>query len=347
MSEGRRARAAVVGLGRHGQRHLKAYENLASAEGAEVVAVCDVRLDYVQAALDQYSGARGYTDWREMLAKEKPDILSVVTNGPTHAPITIAAARAGVGRILCEKPMATSVRDAREMIRVCREQGTRLSVAHTRRWVLGYQQLREVFAQGVIGKLCHFSFILGGGLFAGNGTHTMDLARMLSGSEPVSVTAYVDQTGTPNPRGLQFQDPGAFAVYWFQNGMRLVIDMYEDLGVTAPMEIIGSIGRVTIDEPVSRWEILAREGEDREQPVGQYWLPLSPVPFEPVTLDMIEMLTDGLRELLGTGPISCTGEDGLASLEMVIGAHVSSRNGNVPVRLPLSEEQQQIDIPLT
>jgi predicted dehydrogenase len=346
MSE-ERARAAVVGLGRHGQRHLKAYENLASAEGVEVVAVCDVRLDYVRTALDQYSGARGYTDWQEMLAKEQLDVLSVVTNGPTHAPITIAAAEAGVGRILCEKPMATSVRDAREMIRACQERGTRLSIAHARRWVLGYQQLREIFAQGVIGKLCHFSFILGGGLFAGNGTHTMDLARMLSGSEPASVTAYVDRTGTPNPRGLQFQDPGAFAVYWFRNGMRLVIDMYEDLGVTAPMEIIGSIGRVTIDEPVARWEILAREGEDREQPLGQYWLPLNPVPFEPVTLDMIEMLTDGLRELLGTGPISCTGEDGLASLEMVIGAHVSSRNGNVPVTLPLSAEHQGIDIPLT
>lgn len=343
MSIGK-TRAGVVGLGRHGFRHLKAYENLTETE---VVAVCDVRRESVDAALGQYEGARGYTDWHEMLEHERLDILSIVSNGPTHAPITVAAASAGVGRILCEKPMATSVKDAREMIGVCRERKTRLAIAHARRWVKGYQQLREMFEGGVIGKLCHFSFILGGGLFAGNGTHTMDLARMLSGSNPVSVVGFVDQTGTPNPRGAQFQDPGAFAVYWFENGMRLIIDMYEDLGVAVPMKIVGSIGRVTIDEPEGRWEILARQGEDRRQPVGHYWLPLNPVPFEPFTLDMIEMLADGLRELLGDGPISCTGEDGLASLEMVIGAHVSSRNGNVPVSLPLSEEYQQIDLPLT
>jgi predicted dehydrogenase len=324
---------------------LKAYENLADV--AEVAAVCDTRMDFVQSALDQFKGARGYTDWREMLDQESLDVLSVVTNGPTHAPITLAAAERGVRRILCEKPMATSVADARRMIQACEERGVRLSIAHARRWVLGYRQLREVFKEGVIGKLCHFSFILGGGLFAGNGTHTMDLARYLSGSNPVSVTAYVDPTGTPNPRGPQFQDPGAFAVYWFENGMRLVIDMYEDLGVTAPMEIIGSIGRVTIDEPVARWEILAREGEERTAPLSQYWLPLGPVPFEPATLDMIEMLSEGLRELLGEGPLSCTGEDGLASLEMVIGAHVSSRAGHVPVKLPLSEEHHALDIPLT
>lgn len=340
----RRARAGVVGLGRHGFRHLKAYEGI---EEAEIVAVCDARAESVSAALDQYQGAKGYMDWREMIQAERLDILSVVTNGPTHAPITIAAAMAGVGRILCEKPMATSVRDARRMIDVCRERGTRLAVAHARRWVEGYRQLRALIASGLIGKLCHFSFVLGGGLFAGNGTHIMDLARYLSGSEPVSVVAFLDRTGTPNPRGPQFQDPGALALYQFENGMRLVIDMFEDLGVAAPMEIIGSIGRMTIDEPANRWELFAREGEDRAQPVGQYWLPLRSVPFEPVALDMIGMLTSALRELLGDGPISCTGEDGLASLEMALAAHVSGRSGNVPVSLPLSQQQQDLDIPLT
>ena len=337
-------RAAVIGLGRHGMRHVQAYQQL---DNAEIVAVCDVRPENVDAAVAELPAARGYVDWRQLLNNERLDVISVVTNGPTHAPITIAAAELGVGHVLCEKPFATSVADGLHIIDVCKNRGTRLSVCHGRRWVSSYQRLRDLIASGLIGKVCHFWFTCGGGLFAGNGTHFMDLARMLSGGNPVSVTAMVDSTGTPNPRGAEFEDPGAVAVYHFDNGMRMVVDMFEDLGIPPRIEIAGSIGRILIDEVESRWEILARDGDDREKPVGQYWLPLVPKPFEPASLDMIEILVSGLKELLGGGPISCTGADGLTTLEMVIGAHVSSRNGGIPIRLPLSAEYHQIDIPLT
>ena len=341
---GQKTRAAVIGLGRHGQRHAQAYQRV---PGVELVALCDVRPDQVSAAVEQYSGAHGYTEWQKLFESERPDIVSVVTNGPSHAPITLAAARAGVRHVLCEKPMATAVSDAREMIKVCRETNTRLAVCHARRWVGSYQLLRSMIADGLIGKPAHFWFSCGGGLFAGNGTHFMDLARMLSDSDPISVTSTMDQAGTPNPRGAEFHDPGAVALYHFANGMRLVIDMYEDLGVPPRMEIVGSIGRILIDEMDSRWEIITRQGADREQPVTSYWLPLTPVPFVPEALDMVEMLITGMKELLGGGDITCTGADGLASLEMVIGAHVSSGQGGAPVSLPLQEDHWTLDIPLT
>ena len=340
----RSTRAAVIGLGRHGMRHLQAYQRL---EGVDVVAVCDVRPENVDAAVSEFPNARGYQDWQQLLAIERLDVISVVTNGPTHAPITIAAAQAGVGHVLCEKPFATSIADGLRMISACNDHGTRLSVCHGRRWVNSYQQLRDMIASGLIGKVCHFWFTCGGGLFAGNGTHFMDLARMLSGGNPVSVTAMLDNTGTPNPRGAEFEDPGAVAIYHFDNGMRLVIDMFEDLGIPPRIEIAGSIGRILIDEVDGRWEILARAGADRDKPVGQYWLPLVATPFEREALDMVAILVDGLKELLGGGKITCAGADGLTTLEMVIGAHVSSRNGGVPIRLPLGPEYHDIDIPLT
>jgi predicted dehydrogenase len=338
------ARAAVIGLGRHGLRHLQAFQRL---HDVQVVAVCDVRSESITSALAQTPSAKGYESWQQLLNDVELDVISVVTNGPSHAPITIAAAENGVRHILCEKPFATSINDGKRMIAACNENGTRLAVCHARRWVSSYKQLRDLIAEGLIGKICHFSFTCGGGLFAGNGTHFMDLARMLSNANAVSATATIDQTGTPNPRGAEFQDPGAIAVYQFDNGMRMVIDMFEDLGVPPRIEIVGSIGRILIDEIECRWEILARSGEERDRPVGEYWLPLKPTPFQPVALDMVEMLADGLKELLGGGEITCSGADGLATLEMVIAAHASNNNGGRRVSLPLGEEFRGFDIPLT
>lgn len=331
-------RAAIVGLGRHGLRHSQAYQML---DDVEVVAVCDALETQVTNALQQLPSARGYSDWKKLIEEEDLDVLSVVTNGPSHAEITIFASNHGVKRILCEKPMATSVKDALEMLEVCKANSTRLAIAHARRWVKGYQDLKQRMVDGVIGEPCYFSFTCGGGLFAGNGTHFMDLVRFLSEANPLTVVGWVSQTNNVNPRGAEFQDPGAFAVYHFEKNIRFVIDMSEDIGVTQRFEVIGSRGRIMIDEFDGRWEINARENKD------PWWDPLHAEPFDPIPLDMVAMIAEGVKELLGDGEILCTGEDGLASLEMVIGAHVSHRNGNVPIALPLPQHFHGIDIPFT
>src|SRR6185503_134318 len=134
-------RAAVVGLGPHGLRHIQACQIV---DGVEVVAVCDSRTDAIKAAQEKAPEATSYTDWRELLERERLDLLNIVTNGLSHAEITIAANAAGVSHIFCEKPMATSVRDARSMIDACQERGTRLAMGHARRWVSSYQKLRDL-----------------------------------------------------------------------------------------------------------------------------------------------------------------------------------------------------------
>ena len=339
-----RVRAAVIGLGRHGLRHLQALQQI---DGVQLTAVCDTRAETLAQVAQDHSEIKPYTDWQQLLASEDLDLVSVVTNGPSHAPITIAAAERGVRYILCEKPIATSVHDAQAMIDICHQQHVRLTISHGRRWVSSYQKLRDLIAGGVIGDLAHFWFTCGGGLFAANGGHILDLVRMLSGSNATSVVGKLDRSGAPNPRGKEFQDPGAVALYWFQNGMRMVIDMFEDLMVPPRIEIVGSHGRIMIDDLDGRWEILARPEAERGAAQTQYWLPLRPVPFEPVELNMIDMLVSALTELMSDRPISCTGEDGLASVEMLIGAHLSSQRGSVPIELPLTAEDQKITVPFT
>ncbi len=339
-----RLRAAVIGLGRHGLRHVQALQQI---DDVQLIAVCDTRADALAQVTKDHDDVKAYTVWEQLLENENLDLVSVVTNGPSHAPITIAAAQSGVRYILCEKPIATSVHDALAMIDVCRQKGVRLTVSHGRRWVSSYQKLRDLIADGAIGKLAHFWFTCGGGLFAGNGGHILDLARMLSGSNATSVVGRLDESGAPNPRGAEFRDPGALALYWFENGMRMVVDMFEDLIVPPRIEIVGSQGRITIEDLTGRWEILGRSPEERLAAQSQFWLPLRPVPFEPEELDMIAMLIDALKELISDRKISCAGEDGLASLEMLIGAHISSQRGSVPIQLPLQGDYQQVMVPFT
>src|SRR5437868_13825738 len=101
MASGR-YRVAIVGMGGMGKTHYRTY---ATHEKTTVVAACDVRPERVKAFIADCPVEHTYSDWREMIERERPDILSVVTNGPSHGEITIGAAEAGVKRIYCEKPM--------------------------------------------------------------------------------------------------------------------------------------------------------------------------------------------------------------------------------------------------
>ena len=114
---------------------------LAILPGIDLVAICDL----VPGLLDDFKaewegdlpGASVYTDYREMLERERLDILVVATSDNRHTDIVVDGANAGVKGILCEKPLATTLEDADRMIRVCAERGIPIHVNHNRRWNQG------------------------------------------------------------------------------------------------------------------------------------------------------------------------------------------------------------------
>lgn len=95
---------------------------------------------------EKYGVPRTYSDPAAMLAEEKPDIISVCTWPQLHAPTTIAAARSGVKAILCEKLLATTWGGAKEMARVCEENGVKLTFNHQRRFLGPFQAARARLA---------------------------------------------------------------------------------------------------------------------------------------------------------------------------------------------------------
>ena len=333
--------AAIIGFGGMGQRHLQAYAKL----GIEVTAICDLDAGKVREILPSFPGEAIYTRYEDLIRDAGADIVSVVTNGPNHAEVVREASRGGIRNVFCEKPLATSLRDARRAIETCEGNGTRLAVNHIRRWSPNYHRLGRLLREGIIGEPRHFYFSCGSTGIGNFAIHFFDTVRLLTGSEPDWMVGFLDRTGTPNPRGRDFVDPGGYGIISMKNGARFFVDTSEDTGVQYSFQVVGTWGRIVIDELNDEWRIRARDAEGRSQPLTRYGTGMNEMPFpSEAPFDIVDLTARGLRELLNGGRISSTGMDGYRSLEMVIGFHASDRRGNTRVRFPLTGEDMDIDV---
>ena len=157
----KKVKAAIIGCGRPrggddvtgsgmSHAHVKGYQALPNV----TVVGC---ADLVEARARDFSASYNisgvYTDYQEMIRKDKPDIVSISTWPATHREIVEGCAEAGVRAIHCEKPMATTLGDARAMKKTCEEKGVQLTFNHQRRFELQYQVARNLVNAGAIGTL--------------------------------------------------------------------------------------------------------------------------------------------------------------------------------------------------
>lgn len=335
-------KAAIIGFGGMGQRHYAAYKKI----GVDVVAICDWNKEVIQKVLPDFPIEHSYSDYEDLIENEKIDILSVVTNGPTHAETTIKASEAGIKNIFCEKPMTTNLLDAQKMIDICSMNETRLAINHIRRWSSDYEYLKSILKKGIIGDLRHIYFNSGStglGNFVG---HFFDTMRYLTDSEPDWSIGFTDKTGTINPRGAQFKDPAGYGLIKFKNGVRCFIDSSEDTGVQYTFQLVGTYGRIIIDELNNSWQIRARNDDLKQSPLTRYGLPMEIVPFESHEFDIVDLTSKAILEQLSGKSISCSGTDGKKSLEMVISFHISEEMDNNKVYFPLEGKAMEKDVPI-
>ena len=104
-----------------GRRHLEAY-----LKNPEVIveACADSNAEALKFLKTRKVDCKRFADWHQMLKDQQFDLLSVVTNAPSHAEITLAAADSEDSRVICEKPMATSIKDGKRMLIGAQENGT-------------------------------------------------------------------------------------------------------------------------------------------------------------------------------------------------------------------------------
>lgn len=141
-------KAVLVGVGGMGGVHLNEYKNI---KNVKLVAACDVRLDMLKEKTNGMD-INLYSDFDDMLKNENPDIVDICTPTYMHKSMSIAALESGAN-VLCEKPMALSVNDCKDVINAAEKSGKIFMAAHVVRFMNGYIYLRNIIKSGKYGKL--------------------------------------------------------------------------------------------------------------------------------------------------------------------------------------------------
>jgi predicted dehydrogenase len=140
-------RLAVIGAGIMGQKHARIYSEM---DGAELTAIIDVDENRAKRLAAQCGAKNVYQDFHRALDTEEIDAVHVATPDFLHKEPVIAALRSG-RHVLVEKPLAVTVADAEEIVRVCDETGCHVMVNYTHRWAAPYARTREIVSRGEIG----------------------------------------------------------------------------------------------------------------------------------------------------------------------------------------------------
>lgn len=151
-------KVGIIGCGAIAQRrHLPEY---AAREDVEIVAVSDMNRERAQYFAEQYGIPHVFAHYEQLLAVKELDAVSVCAPNHLHAEISIAAMNAGL-HVLCEKPMATSLSEAQQMIECANKNGVYLMIAHNQRFMPVHQKAKEILDSGKLGKILSFTSTFG------------------------------------------------------------------------------------------------------------------------------------------------------------------------------------------
>lgn len=320
---------------------------------ARVVAVADPDEQGRRACQERTGAPAGYADYRELLAREHPDIVVVAPRQlDCHEELVLAAVRAKA-HVYCEKPIAQSLVAADRMVAAARAEGVRFGVALPAVHEPRFQLLRKMLDDNTIGDLLHMRALCkwdhrgGGQDFLILGVHLADLMRRIA-ADPVSCFASVTATGraiTPadalpgqERSGLVAGDR-IWAAYTFPGGLVGTIESWrcgiEDRDLQPyRLEMLGSRGVLLLRAPYADHSLWLCEdaafmpGRSRWQRVDTDPVPSYGSYHRMAATDFLDAIEQNRDPL-------CSGADGRAALEMIHAAYESQlRVRSVPIPLP-------------
>ena len=284
---------------------------------------------------------RVYDDPAALLEKEQLDFVDICTDVDTHLLYTEMAAKKGLD-IVCQKPMAPSLAQARKMVQVCKESGVKLFINENFRWQAPIRKVKQMMDAGLIGEVfkAHISFCSAFPVFDNQpflaeldqfiltdvGSHVLDVARFICG-DAKSLMCLTKRVN-PNIKG----EDVANCFMEMKNGIHCYVEMsYASLleREAFPQTFIlleGSQGsiRLTHDFVV---EITTKEGTTREtvSPTMYDWADPDYAVVHSSIVDAQRNILNGLKG----GKAETTGEDNLQTAALVWKSYESAKTGKV------------------
>lgn len=285
-SGGNKMKYALIGCGRIAVNHMKAAIN----NDLEIVAVCDVLPEKMEGILEKYDlqenvTIKRYTDYKEMIGAERPDLVSIATESGIHAEIALYCIDNNVN-VIIEKPMAMSIEDADKIIALAKEKNVKVSACHQNRFNIAVQELRKAIEAGRFGKLSHGSIHVrwnrnkgyydqaswrgtwaqDGGALMNQCIHGIDLLRWMMGDEIEEIYGATRQQFHDY---LEAEDVG-MAVIKFKNGAIGTIEGTTNVypkNLEETLYIFGEKGTVKIGgtstNNIDVWEFADETKEDQ------------------------------------------------------------------------------------
>ena len=334
-------RVAFIGCGGMSRNHMRGY--LASGR-YEITALADLNEGIMKEVDAQFGlSTHHYQDAREMLEKEKPDVVSVCTWHTGHAPWTIAAAAYQPKAILCEKPMAESLGRAEEMLVACRRNNVKLAIAHQRRFLPAYTLARDLMAGGAIGQVELIQSFGGQGL-PNYCSHQTDMYRYLLGDDECEwVMGNVERKTDRYERGTRIED-AAIGIFQFKSGARALVLADVTPAIYQGANIYGSEGMINLS--TDNLQLLNKDTNGRwelREPDGKFFK----VAEEGDRFEWNEGAAAQADELADwiEGKVTHRGqaENGFKALEMLMAVYESARR-HEKVILPLQTRLNPLDL---
>ena len=208
----RKLRVALVGCGAIAESHLLSWQAIPDVE---VVALCDDHPEHFDHLIAKFGNKRTFSDYGNLLNVVDFEIADIATRPHSHKELVVASADAGK-HVLCQKPFAPTLLEAREMIEICDLNDVRFMICENWRWFIWYRVIHDVLRSGVIGEVKYArmtsrsSFTIARGkeppailrhpqgylkgmprmVLYEMGTHLLDVFRFLFG-DPLSVYAQI------------------------------------------------------------------------------------------------------------------------------------------------------------
>jgi len=347
---------ALIGCGRISFKHIEGFVD--NADKIKLTAVCDPIKKRAEEKASEYqkkfpdANITIYEDYREMIAKQKPDIVTIATESGKHKEIAVNCLEAGC-HVICEKPMALSVKDADKMIATAQKSKRKLAVCFQNRFNAPVQRLRTALEAGRFGKILHGMVQIrwnrneayyaeapwrgtweqDGGTLMNQCTHGIDLLQWMMGESAARVQAQTRRFMRP----IEAEDFGA-AIVEFKSGAVGIIEGSADVfpaNLNETLSIFGEKGSVVIGglavNKLETWRFAdAHSAGDMEDTV------LNPNEKDPPTVygfghtalfkDFIEAIETDREPVI-------SGESGKKAMEIILAIYKSQKTGK-PVDLP-------------